>query len=138
MKRAVVLAGPALQAEAALGALAAAGFEAVAAAGAAEVRAHVEVGAAVVVFGAGGEGLEAAQAAALAAMPAALRRSCVVVLVGQGLATGDGLRAFSLGVDLVVGTADAARLGELAGAAVAAKRALVAPLDPVAAGRLGG
>jgi hypothetical protein len=138
VKRAVVLAGPALQAEAALGAMAAAGFDAVAAGGVADLRAHVEVGAAVVVLGAGGEGLDPAQAAALASMPAALRRSCVVVLVGQGLTTGDGLRAFSLGVDLVVGTADAARLGELAGAAVSAKRALVAPLDPTAAGRLGG
>ena len=138
MKRAVVLAGPVLQPEAALGALAAAGFDAVAAGGAAEVRAHVEVGAAVVVFGLGTGGLDPAQAAAVAAMPAALRRSCVVVLVGHGLTTGDGFRAFSLGVDLVVGTVDAARLGELAGAAVAAKRALVAPLDPAAASRLGG
>ncbi|OYV93578.1 MAG: hypothetical protein B7Z68_08490 [Acidobacteria bacterium 21-70-11] len=121
MKRAVVLAGPGLQAEAALGALAAAGFDAVAAGSAADVRAHVEIGAAVVVLGSGGPGLDAAQAAALASMPAVLRRSCVVVLVGQGFTTGD-----------------AARLGELAGAAVAAKRVLVAPLDPSAAGRLGG
>ncbi len=138
MRRAVVLAGPGLQAEAVLGALAAAGFDAVPATGAAEVRAHVEVGAAVVVLGSGGQGLDAAQAAALASMPAVLRRSCVVVLVGQGFTTGDGFRAFALGVDLVVGTADATRLGDLAGAAVAAKRALVAPLDPPAAGRLGG
>jgi hypothetical protein len=138
VKRAVVLAGPGLQAEAALGALAAAGFDAVAAGSAAEVRAHVEVGAAVVVLGAVGQGLDAAQAAGLASMPAVLRRSCIVVLVGQGFTTGDGFRAFALGVDLVVGTADAARLGELASAAVAAKRALVAPLDPAAAGRLGG
>jgi hypothetical protein len=138
VKRAVVLAGPGLLAEAALGALAAAGFDAVPAGGAADVRAHVEVGAAVVVFGSTGQGLDAAQAAALASMPAVLRRSCVVALVGQKFTTGDGFRAFALGVDLVVGTPDAARLGELAGAAVAAKRALVAPLDPAAAGRLGG
>ncbi len=137
MKRAVVLAGPSLQTEAALGALAAAGFDAVAAAGAAEVRGHVEVGAAVVVLGSRGEGLDAAQAAALAAMPPVLRRGCVVVLVGPDLATGDGFRAFALGVDLVVASADAARLGELAGAAVGAKRVLVAPLDPAAAGRFG-
>ncbi len=138
MRRALVVADGNLQVEAALGALAAAGFEAMAAEGPAEIRTQVELGAAVVVLGAAGGGLDPARAAALAALPQSLRRSCVVVLVGGGPATGDGLRALMLGVDLVVAAGDAARLGDLAGAAVAAKRTLVAPLDPAAAGRLGG
>ena len=83
-------------------------------------------------------GLDPARAAVLAAMAPGLRRSFVAMLVGGAPATGDGLRAFTLGVDLVVATGDSARIGELAGAAVAAKRVLVAPLDPVAAGHLGG
>ncbi len=138
MRRAVVLGGGSLQADAALGALAAAGFDAVAAGGAAELRGHVEIGATVVVLGSAGGGLDAAAAAALATLPAALRRGCAVLVVGPGLVTGDGLRAFLLGVDLVVATADAARIGELAASAVGVKRVLVAPLDPAAAGRLGG
>jgi len=138
VRRALVVADGHLQVEAALGALSAAGFEAVAVASAAEVRPQVELGAAVIVMGAAGGGEDPARAAAVAAMSHGLRRSCVVVLVGGGPTTGDGLRAFMLGVDLVVAAADSARLGELAGSAVAAKRALVAPLDPVAAGRLGG
>ena len=138
MRRAVVLADGHLQVEAVLGALSAAGFEAVAVGSAAEIRPQVESGATVVVVGVAGGAEDAAHAAVLAAMPPALRRSCVVVLLGAGPATGDGLRAFLLGVDLVVAAGDAVRVGELACAAVAAKRALVAPLDPVAAGRLGG
>lgn len=138
MRRAVVLADGHLQVEAVLGALSAAGFEAVAVGSAAEIRPHVESGATVVVVGVAGGAEDAAHAAVLAAMPPALRRSCVVVLLGAGPATGDGLRAFLQGVDLVVAAGDAVRVGELACAAVAAKRALVAPLDPVAAGRLGG
>lgn len=137
MKRAVVVADGRLQVEAVLGALAAAGFEAVASSSVAEVRPQVEVGAVAVVLGASGETGEAAPAA-IAAMPPAIRRSCVVVLLGPGLTTGDGTRAFLLGVDLVVAAADTARLGELVGAAVASKRSLVAPLDPVAAAKLGG
>jgi len=138
MRRALVVADGSLQLEAALGALSAAGFEAVGVESAAEIRPQVELGAAVVVLGAVGGGLEPARAAALVALPQGLRRSCVVLLVGGGPATGDGLRAFLLGVDLVVAAGDAARLGELAGAAVMAKRALVTPLDPAAAARLGG
>jgi hypothetical protein len=137
VKRAVVVADGRLQMEAVLGALAATGFEAVASGSVAEVRSQVEVGAVAVVLGASGEAGEAAPAA-IGGMPPAIRRSCVVVLVGPGLTTGDGMRAFLLGVDLVVAAADAARLGELVGAAVASKRSLVAPLDPVAAARLGG
>ncbi|MGD1148795.1 MAG: hypothetical protein ABR961_12695 [Thermoanaerobaculaceae bacterium] len=138
MRRAVVVADGHLQVEAALGSLSAAGFEAVAVGGAAEIRPQVELGATVVVMGAAEGDVDPARAAVLAAMPSGLRRSCVAVLIGAGPATGDGLRAFMLGVDLVVAAGDFARVGELAGAAVAAKRALVAPLDPVAAGRLGG
>ncbi len=137
MKRAVVVADGRLQVEAVLGALAAAGFEAVASSSVTEVRSQVEVGAVAVVLGAAAETDKAAPAA-LGSMPPAIRRSCVVVLLGPGLTTGDGMRAFLLGVDLVVAAADTARLGELVGAAMASKRSLVSPLDPVAAAKLGG
>ena len=138
MRRAVLVADGCLQVEAALGALAAAGFEAVTVSAMTEVLSHVEVGAVVVVMGLVGGSLGPDQAAAMAAMPPGFRRSCVVVLVGPQLATGDGLKAFLLGADLVVAAAHASRLGELAAAAVAAKRTLVGPLDPTAASRLGG
>jgi hypothetical protein len=138
VKRAVVVAEGGLQVEAALGALAASGFEAVAVSSVAEVRPHIELGAVAVVMGLSAEGLDAGQSAALLSMPSGLRRSCVVALVGPGLTTWDGTRAFLLGVDVVVSVADAARLGELIGAAVASKRSLVAPLDPNAATKLGG
>lgn len=138
MKRAVVVSDGKLQVEAALGALAASGFEALAVSSVAEVRSHVELGAVAVVMGLAAEGLDAGQAATLVSMPSGLRRSCVVALVGPGLTTWDGTRAFLLGVDVVISLADAARLGELVGAAVASKRTLVAPLDPNAAGKLGG
>jgi hypothetical protein len=138
VKRAVVVSDGRLQGEAILGALGAAGFEAVAVGSVAEVRAHVELGAVAVVLGHSAEGLEPAQTAALASMPSGLRRSCVVALLGPGLTTWDGARAFLLGVDLVVASADAPRLGELVAAALASKRTLVAPLDPNAAGKLGG
>jgi hypothetical protein len=134
MKRAVVVGGGHLQVEAVLGALAAAGFEAVASGSLTEARSQVEVGAVAVVLGAS----VAIGEVALGGMPPAIRRSCVVVLVGPGFTTGDGMRAFLLGVDLVVAAADIARLGELVGAAVAGKRTLVALLDPLAAARLGG
>jgi hypothetical protein len=137
VKRAVVVADGRLQVEAVLGALAAAGFEAVASGSVADVRSQVEVGAVAVVLGASAETGEVAPAA-IGSMPPAIRRSCVVVLLGPGLTTGDGMRAFLLGVDLVVAAADTARLGELVGAAVASKRSLVSPLDPVAAAKLGG
>ncbi len=138
MKRAVVVADGRLQVDSVLGALAASGFEALAVSSVAEVRSNVELGAVAVVMGLSAEALEAGQAAALVSMPSGLRRSCVVALIGPGLATWDGARAFLLGVDLVVSQADAIRLGELLSAAVASKRTLVAPLDPNAAGKLGG
>ena len=134
MKRAVVVADGRLQVEAVLGALAAAGFEAVASGSVAEVRSQVEGGAVAVVLG----GSAVADEAALGGMPPAVRRSCVVALLGPGLTTGDGMRAFLLGVDLVVAPTDTARLGELVGAAVASKRNLVSLLDPVAAAKLSG
>jgi hypothetical protein len=138
MKRAVVVSDGRLQVETVQGALAASGFEAVVVASVAEAGPLVEQGAVAVVMGLTAEGLEAGQAAALVSMPSGVRRSCIVALVGPGVSTWDGARAFLLGVDLVVAVADAARLGELVSAAVAAKRALVAPLDPNAAGKLGG
>jgi len=137
VKRAVVVADGRLQVEAVLGALAAAGFEAVASTSLAEARSQVESGAVAVVLGSSGEEGDPALSG-LAGMPAATRRCCVVVVVGPGLTTGNGMRAFLLNVDLVVAVADTARLGELVGAAVASKRMLMAPLDPVASGKLGG
>ena len=138
MKRAAVLNDGAIQVETALGALAAGGFEAVTVDGPAALRSQTEAGAAALVLGWAGDGSDAERAAAVAALPPALRRGVVVALVGAGLASGDGVRAFLLGADLVVAAGDLPRVGELVGAALAAKRTLVAPLDPAAAARLGG
>jgi hypothetical protein len=137
VKRAVVVADGRLQVEAVLGALAAAGFEAVAVASLSEARAQLELGAVAVVVGSSGEVGEAGLGA-LAGIPPTARRACVVVFIGPGFTTGDGMRAFLSGADLVVAVADGARLGELVGAALVSKRALVAPLDPLAAAKLGG
>jgi hypothetical protein len=137
MKRAIVVANGHLQVETVLGALAAAGFEAVASGSLAESRAQVDVGAVAVVIGSSGERGDAGLAG-LAGISPATRRGCVVVLVGPSFTTGDGMRAFLMGADLVVGASDVARLGELVGGAVASKRALVGPLDPLAAAKLGG
>ena len=71
------------------------------------------------------------------AMPAGLRRGCVLVAVGQELTTIDAWKAFLMSVDVVVSTSDAGRLGEVYAAALASKRALVNVLDPAAAARLG-
>jgi len=141
MKRALVVSGGVFQVESALGALAAAGFEAVVADGLSELRAQVEAGtvAAVVGYtGNAGSATDLERVAAIAELPPVLRRSLVVVLVGPGLATRDGVRAFLLSVDLLVATPDLPRLGALLSGAIAAKRALVVPLDPVVAARLGG
>ncbi|MFH1177627.1 MAG: hypothetical protein V1750_09495 [Acidobacteriota bacterium] len=138
MKRAVVLADGRLHLETAMGSLAAAGFETVTAPTVSELRGALEAGAQAAVIGVVAGQWEAEQARAIAAMPAALRRGCLVVLVGEGLSTGDGARAFLLGVDLVVKTNDVARIGELLSRALVAKRCLVNPLDPVAAARMGG
>jgi hypothetical protein len=138
VKRAVVVTDGRLQADAVLGALAASGFEAVELDNVSRVRSNVEAGAVAVVLGYAGHTGDPGHLAALAALPPGLRRACVVVLVGPGLATGDGTRAFHLGVDLVVAWHDTPRLGELIDSAVALKRTLVASLDPAAATRLGG
>ncbi|MFI5143146.1 MAG: hypothetical protein ACHQQS_12225 [Thermoanaerobaculales bacterium] len=138
MKRALVVSGGIFQVESALGALASAGFEAVAAESLAELRAQVEAGTVAAVVGYGGNAGDAEHIAAIAALPSMLRRSLVVALVGHDLATKDGVRAFLLGVELLVATADLPRLGELLGTALAAKRALVVLLDPAMAARLGG
>lgn len=137
MKRAVVVADGLLHTETALGALAAAGCEAVPVPGTTEARAGAEAGALVVVLGAAEGRLAGERAAPLLTMPPSVRRGCVIALVGDGLATGDGMQAFIHGVDLVVARGDLARLGELVGAAIAAKRSLVGQFDPVAAARLG-
>ena len=138
MKRAVVVSDGRLQVEAVLGALAASGFEAVEVDNINAVRSNLEGGAAAVVLGHSAHVADAPQLAALASLPPGLRRSCVVALVGPGLTTGDGTKAFQLGVDLVVAWHDTSRLGDLIDSAVAFKRNLVASLDPAAATRLGG
>lgn len=123
--------------DATLGALAAAGFEAVAVNHPGELRAQVEAGAAAVILADEEAERMAEHFAVLATMPPALRRSCVVLAVAPGFVTGDGLRAFALGADVVVSPQDLPQLGELVSAATACKRMLVAPLDAAAAARLG-
>ena len=138
MKKAVVVADGRLHAETALGALAAAGCDAVTVPGAAEARALVEAGAVVVVVGSTGEPLGEGPSRPLATLPPTLRRACVIVVVADDVATGDGTAAFLAGADLAVARADLSRLGELVAGAIVAKRSLVGPLDQAAAVRLGG
>lgn len=138
MKRAVVVADGQLRPETALGALTSSGFEAVSVATLAEARFQVETGATVLVAGVNDAPWDDERPTPVHTMLPAVRRSCVVVLVGPGLATGDAAKAFLLNVDLVVSATDAARLGELVGAALALKRHLVAAVDVAAAARLGG
>jgi hypothetical protein len=138
MKRAVVVADGPLRPEAVLGALTSSGFEAVTVATLHEARFQVETGATAVVAGINGAPWDGDRVTPINTMLPAVRRSCVVVLVGPGLATGDAAKAFLLNVDLVVSATDAARLGELVGAALALKRHLVAAVDTAAAARLGG
>lgn len=137
MKRVVLVPDPRVRLDAAAGALAAAGLEAVVASGLAEARQLVEGGALGVVIGVAEGAWAGDRAAALAAWPSALRRRCVVALLGPGLGTGDGVRAFLLGVDLLVSGADLGRLGEVMAGAFHAKGELLAPLDPAAAARFG-
>jgi hypothetical protein len=137
MRRAVVLRLGGVPVDATLGALAAAGFEAVAINRPGELRAQVEAGAAAVVLADAEAERIVEQFAVLATMPPALRRGCVVLAVAPGFVTGDGLRAFTLGADMVVSPQDLPQLGELVSAAAACKRMLVAPLDAAAAARLG-
>jgi hypothetical protein len=138
MKRALVVSGGIFQVESALGALGSAGFEAVVAESLTELRTQVEAGTVAAVVGYAGNAGDGEHLAAIAALPSMLRRSVVVALVGPELTTKDGVRAFLLGVELLVATADLPRLGELLGTALAAKRALVVLLDPAMAARLGG
>lgn len=138
MKRAVVVGDGKLHVESALGALTASGFEAVAVTSTTEARAQVEAGATVVVVGASGMPWTGERAAPLATAPPAVRRAFLLVLVESGFVTGEGIRAFLLGADLVVAAADVGRVGDLVAGALAAKRQLVAALDPAAAARLGG
>ncbi len=131
MRRALVVDGCGVRADAVLGTLAAAGFEAFAVPSLQAARPLVEAGAVVVVVGMGvGEGLSV-----LCTWTASVRRACVVAVLG-GVDLG-GMRAFQLGVDVVLPVTEEARLGEAMAAALATKRLLVAPLDAAAAARLG-
>jgi hypothetical protein len=138
VKRVVVVADGELHVETALGSLAAAGLEGVTAADVAAARSLVESGALALVVGVGGNAWEGERARPVVTMHSALRRGCVVALVGDDYASLDGTRAFALGVDLVVKRGDLASLGELVNRALTSKRSLVAPLDCAAASRLGG
>jgi hypothetical protein len=137
VKRVVVVREGLPVADALLGLLTAAGFEATAVTTAAEARTQV-LGTAVAVVLSWADAQDAQRHAAVLAMAPGLRRGCVVALLGPGLASGDGVRAFQHSADLVVAPGDAQRLGEMLGATLAAKRTLVAILDPAAATRLGG
>lgn len=135
MKRVVLVSNNAAQAY--QGALAAAGFEAVAVPTYRQARMEVEAGAVAVVVCPEAPPWGGAESLPLLAMPAAVRRGCLLVLVTPGGQTGDGWGAFVANVDLLVAIGDAPRLGELLRAALAAKRQLVGLLDPEAASRLG-
>jgi hypothetical protein len=65
-----------------------------------------------------------------ASLPIRVRRRVVVVQVGDGVTTADGATAFVRGVNLVVATADLGRIGDIARAAIARHRDLVAMLEP--------
>jgi hypothetical protein len=138
MRRAVVLNDSGVAVDSVLGALGSAGLEAIAVGSFGEARAQVEAGAVVVVVLATPERWQSEKALPLLAMPGGLRRGCLVVLVGAGLATGDGARAFVLSVDLVVAPGDVAGIGERVASGLQSKRALVARLDGHGAARLGG
>jgi hypothetical protein len=138
MKRAVVVGDGRLHVEVVLGVLTSAGFEAVTAGSVGEARTHLDAGAVAAVVGVGGTPWNAERAQPLDSMPASARRGCLVVLVGEGMTTGDGLHALLHGVDLLVDGHDVPKLGELVACGLLAKRTLVAPLDPAAAARLGG
>lgn len=137
MRRVVVVRDGLPVADALLGLLTAAGFDSVAVPNAGEARTLVDAGAVAVVLGFS-EGADPQRFGPVVSMPSAVRRGCVVALIGPGLSTGDGSRAYLLSVDLVVGPSDTQKLGELLGSSIVAKRALVALLDPVAATRLAG
>jgi len=131
VRRALVVDGGGVHADTVMGALAAAGFEALPVPSLAAARPLVEAGALAVVVGLDvGEGLSA-----LSLWPPSLRRGCVVAVVGE--ADPGGMKAFRMGVDVLLPAAEAARLGEVLAAAIATKRLLVAPLDGAAAARLG-
>lgn len=79
-----------------------------------------------------------AYAQPLLSMPSALKRSCVIVILGNGPATGGGWQAFVLQVELLLSAVDATRLGELLWAVLAAKWRWVGLLDEEAAASLAG
>jgi len=136
VKRAVVVGDGKLHVESALGALTASGFEAVAVTSTAEARAQVEAGATVVVVGATGAPWTGERAAPLATTPPAVRARFLLVLVESGFVTARG-SAPSARADWWWPPPTRA-VGDLVAGALAAKRQLVAALDPAAAARLGG
>lgn len=137
MRRVVLLSDPRVRLESAAGGLAASGLEAVTVASMGEARQQVEAGAVGLVVGVASADWTGERASSLAAWPSAVRRRCVVALMGPGFVTGDGVRAFLLGVDLLVVAGDVGRLGEIMSGALLSKGALVAPLDPTTAARFG-
>lgn len=137
MKRVILLSDPRVRLEPAAGALAASGLEAVSVSSMGDARLQVEAGAVGLVVGVANAEWSGERAGSLATWPSALRRKCVVALLGPGFVTGDGVRAFLLGVDLLVLAGDVGKLGEIMSCALLTKGALVAPLDPAAAARFG-
>jgi hypothetical protein len=137
VKRIVLLSDQRVRLEPAAGALASSGLEAVSVASMGDARSQVEAGAVGLVVSVANAEWSGERASSLAAWPSALRRRCVVALLGPGFVTGDGVRAFLLGVDLLVVAGDAGKLGEIMSGALQSKGSLVAPLDPTAAARLG-
>ncbi len=134
MRRIVVVEDPGIHVDTVLGSLGAAGFEAVRAASAEDARRQVEAGAVGVVVARDADGL----GRALGTLPPTVRRGCLLLLVGGREEGASGLEAFLAGADLQLGSNECARIGEVTAAALAAKRSLVAALDPGAAARLGG
>ena len=72
---------------------------------------------------------EGADLEPLSALPPAVRRRLVVVLVGAGLTTGDWLGAFVRGVNLTVSGGDLAHLPRLVEAAAHRRRELAALIE---------
>ncbi len=134
MRRIVVVEAPGIHVDTVLGSLGAAGFEAVRATTTDDARRQVEAGAVGIVVAREAEGV----ARTLGTLPPTVRRGCLLLLIGAREQKPSGLDAFLAGADLVLGSNECARIGEVTAAALAAKRSLVAALDPAAAARLGG
>lgn len=114
-----------------------AGFAAVTVASSGEAKPELERGAVAVVVCYDSPPWTRQDAKTLLSLPPALRQGFVVVLLGNGRATGDGWQSFLLPADLLLSAADAMRLGVLR-AVVAAKRQLAGLLHEESAARLAG